>query len=59
MDSQSGDIVLAFQEEIAAFDGDSLLDRLDDGVDLAIRWREDGFEAAQASLDWATAIAMV
>ncbi|MGK6305628.1 CesT family type III secretion system chaperone [Variovorax sp. DT-64] len=59
MDSQSGDIVLAFQDEIAAFNADILLDRLDDAVDLAIRWREDGFEAAQASPDWAAAIAMV
>jgi hypothetical protein len=59
MDSQSGDIVLAFQEEIAAFHGDSLLDRLDDAVDLAIRWREDRFEAAQARPDWPAAMNMV
>jgi len=59
MDSQSGDIVLAFQDQIGAFHGDSLLDRLDDAVDLAIRWREDGFEAAQPSPDWAAVIAMV
>ena len=46
VDGETGDVVFTFEGAIAEFDGDTLLDRLDDAAQLAGQWRADRFVAA-------------